>query len=247
MVYSRCYDLRISFVKFHRFRTMMGIMNESRTEQISAVAAISDPQRRALFDFVSRSGGMVGRDDAAKALGIPRSTAAFHLDRLVDEGVLETEFKRLSGKTGPGSGRPSKLYRRVEGEISVSIPPRRYDLAGNLLAAAIDEADRTGEPVRATLATISSRTGREIGAASGSLDAALDACGYEPRSDGAGGMVLTNCPFDKLAAKHSDVICGANVALLQGVADGASETRRTVEFVEPAGGCCCVRVTAPAE
>ena len=222
-------------------------MNESRTEQIAAVAAISDPQRRALFDFVSRGSGPASRDDAAEALGIPRSTAAFHLDRLVEEGVLETEFKRLSGKTGPGSGRPSKLYRRAGGEISVSIPPRRYDLAGNLLAEAIDEADRTGEPVRTVLATISARTGREIGASAGSLDAALDSCGYEPRDDGAGGMVLTNCPFDKLASKHSDVICHANVALLQGVAEGASETARRVEFVVPTGGCCCVRVTAPGE
>lgn len=221
-------------------------MHESRTEQISAVAAISDPQRRALFEFVSRNGGLVGRDEAATALGMPRSTVAFHLDRLVDEGVLEVEFKRLSGKTGPGSGRPSKLYRRSGGEISVSIPPRRYDLAGNLLAAAIDESDRTGEPVRTVLATISSATGREIGAAAGSLDAALHSCGYEPSDDGAGGMVLTNCPFDKLAAKHSDIICSANVALLQGVADGASEIERTVEFVVPVGGRCCVRVTAPA-
>lgn len=226
---------------------MMETMNESQTEQIAAVAAISDPQRRALFDFVSRSEGPVSRDAAAEKLGIPRSTAAFHLDRLVNEGVLVIEFKRLSGKTGPGSGRPSKLYRRAGGEISVSFPPRRYDLAGNLMAAAIGESDRTGEPVRTILATISAETGREIGASAGSLDAALDSCGYEPRDDGKGGMLLTNCPFDKLASKHSDVICSANVALLQGVAEGASETERTVEFVQPANGCCCVRVTARAE
>lgn len=222
-------------------------MNDSRTQQIAAVAAISDPQRRALFDFVSRNNGPASRDAAAKALGIPRSTAAFHLDRLVEEGVLEIEFKRLSGKTGPGAGRPAKLYRRAIGDISVSFPPRRYDLAGNLMAAAIDESDRTGEPVREVLATISAQTGREIGAAAGSLDAALETCGYEPRDDGKGGMLLTNCPFDKLAAKHSEIVCGANVALLQGVADGASETERTVEFVVPADGCCCVRVTPRAE
>lgn len=219
-------------------------MNKSRTEQISAVAAISDPQRRALFEFVTHSDGPASRDAAAKALGIPRSTAAFHLDRLVEEGLLTIEFKRLSGKTGPGSGRPSKLYRRARGEISVSVPPRRYDLAGNLMAAAIDESDRTGEPVRKVLATISAATGQEIGASAGSLDVALTSCGYEPRDDGAGGIVLTNCPFDKLAAKHSDVICSANVALLQGVAEGASETERRVEFVPPTDGCCCVRVTA---
>lgn len=219
-------------------------MNDSRTEQISAVAALSDPQRRALLEFVSRSGGAVTRDDAAAATGMPRSTAAFHLDRLVSEGVLEADFKRLSGKTGPGSGRPSKLYRRAGGEINVSIPARRYELAGDMLAAAVEESDRTGEPVRAVLASISTTTGREIGAAAGSLDAALESCGYEPRDDGKGGLVLTNCPFHKLATNHTDVICHANVALLQGVADGAAEGERTVEFVEPSNGCCCVRVTA---
>ncbi|MBX3077810.1 MAG: helix-turn-helix domain-containing protein [Cryobacterium sp.] len=219
-------------------------MDESRTDQLSAVAAISDPLRRALFEFVSRSADAVSREDAARATGMARSTAAFHLDRLVDEGVLATEFKRLSGKSGPGAGRPSKLYRRAGGEITVSFPVRRYDLAGDMLAAAVAESDRTGEPVRAVLATISAATGREIGASAGSLDAALESCGYEPRNDGAGGIVLANCPFHKLATNHTDVICHANVALLQGVAEGASETERTVEFVEPANGCCCVRVTA---
>lgn len=219
-------------------------MSESRTQQISAVAAISDPQRRALFEFVSRSENPVSREDAARALGVPRSTAAFHLDRLVDEGVLETEFRRLSGKTGPGSGRPSKLYRRAEGEISVSIPPRRYELAGELLAAAVEEADRTGSAVREVLTTIATTTGRELGASAGSLDAALATCGYEPRDDGEGGLVLTNCPFHRLASSHTDVICHANLSLLSGVAEGAAEDARTVEFVPPTGEHCCVRIAA---
>lgn len=219
-------------------------MSESRTQQISAVAAISDPQRRALFEFVSRSENPVSREDAARALGVPRSTAAFHLDRLVDEGVLETEFRRLSGKTGPGSGRPSKLYRRAEGEISVSIPPRRYELAGELLAAAVEEADRTGSAVRDVLTTIATTTGRELGASAGSLDAALATCGYEPRDDGEGGLVLTNCPFHRLASSHTDVICHANLSLLSGVAEGAAEDARTVEFVPPTGEHCCVRIAA---
>jgi predicted ArsR family transcriptional regulator len=219
-------------------------MNESRTEQIAAVAAIGDPQRRALFEFVSRSENPVTREDAAQALGVPRSTAAFHLDRLVDEGVLEADFRRLSGRTGPGSGRPSKLYRRAEGEISVSIPARRYELAGELLAAAVEEADRTGEPVREVLAAIATKTGRELGASAGSLDAALESCGYEPRDDGEGGLVLTNCPFHRLATSHTDVICHANVSLLGGVAEGAAADARTVEFVPPTGEHCCVRIAA---
>lgn len=221
-------------------------MNESRTGQISAVAAMSDPQRRALFEFVARNENPVTREDAAQALGVPRSTAAFHLDRLVDEGVLEVDFKRLSGKTGPGAGRPSKLYRRAGGEISVSIPPRRYELAGDLLAAAVEEADRTGGAVREALETIATTTGRELGASAGSLDAALEACGYEPRDDGEGGLVLTNCPFHRLATSHTAVICHANLSLLNGVAEGAAEDARTIEFVPPTGEHCCVRIAARA-
>jgi predicted ArsR family transcriptional regulator len=108
----------------------------------------------------------------------------------------------------------------------------------------VEESDRTGEPVRTVLATISAATGREIGASAGSLDAALASCGYEPQDDGAGGIVLANCPFHKLATNHTDVICHANVSLLQGVAEGASETERIIEFVEPANGFCCARVVA---
>lgn len=217
-------------------------MTASQTEQISAIAAMNDPQRRSLFEFVRESTEPVSRDEAAAALELPRSTAAFHLDRLVEEGVLEIEFKRLSGKTGPGSGRPAKLYRAVARDISVSIPPRHYELAGELLAAAVDHADRTGTPVRDALSSVATTAGRELGERAGTLDAALTSCGYEPRDDGSGGLVLTNCPFDRLAAMHSEVICHANVALLSSVAEATGEGERRVEFVPPTDGRCCVRV-----
>lgn len=219
-------------------------MSTTRTQQISAISAISDPQRRTLFDFVRRSKQPVSREDAAAEAGIPRSTAAFHLDRLVDEGLLEVQFKRLGDKTGPGSGRPSKLYSATASEISVSIPARRYELAGDLLAAAVEESDRSGVPVRDALSTIALKTGRELGAQAGSLDAALESCGYEPEDDGRGGMVLTNCPFHRLATKHTEVICHANLGLLQGVADGVSDTEHAVESIPAANGHCCVRIAA---
>lgn len=218
-------------------------MTQSRTDQISAIAAMNDPQRRSLFEFVRSRTDPVSRDDAAAALDIPRSTAAFHLDRLVAEGLLETEFKRLSGRTGPGSGRPSKLYRASETTLSVSIPPRQYELAGELLAAAVARADHTGVPVRDALTSVATEAGRELGEQAGDLDAALASCGYEPRDDGDGGLLLTNCPFDTLAAKHSEVICHTNVALLSSLAEAAGEDERRVEFVPPTGGHCCARVT----
>ena len=215
----------------------------TREEQVLAVAAISDPLRRRLFDFVSRSDDPVGRDEAASALGMARSTAAFHLDRLVAEGALSVEYKRLSGCTGPGSGRPAKLYRQTSGEIAVSIPDRRYELVGDVLAAAVSESSRTGEPVQKVLTRVSITTGREMGAESGSLEAMLESTGYEPRSDGAGGIILTNCPFHRLATNHTDVVCTANLGLLQGAAEGVGDHSHDILF-DPTEGHCCVRAVA---
>src|SRR6185436_3531697 len=136
---------------------------DDRSAQVSAVAALAEPTRRRLYDHVAGQPGPVSRDEAAAAVAIPRATAAFHLDRLVDDGLLEVQFERRSGRTGPGAGRPAKLYRRAECAVTVSLPERRYDLAGDLLAAALDEADASGEPPRLVLQRSARRRGRELG------------------------------------------------------------------------------------
>src|SRR6476619_5878053 len=124
---------------------------DDRTSGVAAVAALAEPTRRRLYEHVVRQAQAVSRDEAAAATDVPRATAAFHLDRLVDDGLLEVQFERRSGRTGPGAGRPAKLYRRAECTVSVSLPERRYDLAGELLAAAVVEADRSGERPAAVL------------------------------------------------------------------------------------------------
>jgi predicted ArsR family transcriptional regulator len=209
------------------------------------VASIHDPLRRSLLEFVSASAAPVGRDEAAVALGVARNTAAFHLDRLERDGLLIAEFRRMSGKTGPGSGRPAKLYRITDQEFGVSIPERHYDLAASLLASAIEESQRTGEPVQDALNRVAADEGRERGARATTLRGVLHDTGYEPRDDGEGGMTLANCPFHRLATSHTDLICHANVALLRGAAEGANDTEHNVVF-DPAQPHCCVRLT-PAD
>ena len=81
-------------------------------EEISAVASLAEPLRRALYEFVVAAPGPVGRDEAAEAVGVSRQVAAYHLDRLIDDGLLSAEFRRLTGREGPGAGRPAKRYRR---------------------------------------------------------------------------------------------------------------------------------------
>ena len=131
-------------------------------ERIAGVASLAEPQRRALYRFVVDRGDAVSKDEAAAAMGVARSVAAFHLDRLVADGLLITEFRRLTGRQGPGAGRPAKLYRRAEGELSVSLPARQYDLAAELLAAAVNEATRTGAPVGEVLTRVATERGRAL-------------------------------------------------------------------------------------
>jgi predicted ArsR family transcriptional regulator len=219
--------------------------DRARPDRIAAVAALGDPIRRAVFDLVARSGTAVGRDAAAEALGVSRRVAAFHLDRLAEHGLLTVEFRRPEGRAGPGAGRPAKLYRRIDGEVAVSVPERHYDLVARLLAAAVAESIDTGAPVRDVLERTAYEAGRAMGAAAGDLLTALDEIGYEPRGrDDDGAVTLGNCPFHRLARQYTALVCGVNLHLLRGVADGTGESDCRV-VLDPGPGRCCVRLIPP--
>jgi predicted ArsR family transcriptional regulator len=216
---------------------------DDRTERLEAVAALAEPTRRRLYDHVVRQPEPVGRDEAAAAVGVPRATAAFHLDRLADDGLLEVTRMRRTGRSGPGAGRPAKLYRRAGTTVVVSLPERRYDLAGELLAAAVEEAERTGESPGAALGRLARGAGEQLGRDGGDVLAALEACGFEPRPAGndVRAVVLANCPFHALAAGHTELVCGMNLRLVEGVLAGAEEGALAARLA-PAEGLCCVRL-----
>ena len=225
---------------------------------VAALAALGDPLRRRLYRFVSGQDHPVGRDEAAEGVGISRSTAAFHLDRLVDDGLLDAEFRRLTGRQGPGAGRPAKLYRRAAREISVSLPARRYQLAAGLLAAAVSESTTTGAPVGAALdrlarergaqmaGTVASHPGRRATRATlaGAASEALASEGYEPRA-GTSEIVLVNCPFSAVVADQPEVVCRMNLALLEGFTTSLSGEGMTARL-QPTEGSCCVRLVLAA-
>ena len=93
--------------------------HDDLAERVVGIAALADPIRRDLYLYVSGQPAPVSRDQASDALGIARHTAKFHLDRLADEGLLDTSFKRLTERRGPGAGRPTKLYARSSRQLSV--------------------------------------------------------------------------------------------------------------------------------
>jgi predicted ArsR family transcriptional regulator len=229
-------------------------MPEPTDPQVAAVAALDEPTRRRLYDHVVRQPEPVSRDDAAKAVAVPRSTAAFHLDRLAGEGLLDVVYERRSGRSGPGAGRPSKLYCRSGTEVAVSLPGRRYDLAGELLAAALAEADRSGAPPRAVLERRAGETGRRIASDARSARprmgprqaalGALESYGYEPRTESER-VVLVNCPFHALAEQHTALVCGMNLHLLQGVVDELAGSGLHPRLDPEPGRCCVVLSTEP--
>jgi predicted ArsR family transcriptional regulator len=214
--------------------------------EISVIAVLDDPVRRSLYDYVSAQGRAVSRSEAAQATGIQRTLAAFHLDRLAEAGLVEVTSSRPAGRTGPGAGRPAKLYRRAAAEHQVSVPPRDYRAAAELLA---DVVDLTGaEPEL-------QRSARSRGAAAGRaarrpapgvpdddlVTGALSAQGYQPYRDGAD-LRLRNCPFHLLAATHPPLICGMNLALVEGLLAGAVVTGMSARL-DPRPEECCVVIT----
>lgn len=138
-------------------------MHEPQAGALAAVAALDEPTRRRLYDYVVRQPGPVSRDDVAAALSVPRPTVAFHLDRLVDAQLLAVGHERRTGRTGPGAGRPAKLYRRSDRRVTVSLPERDYELAGHLLATAVEEAGETGGSAREILALRARELGERRG------------------------------------------------------------------------------------
>lgn len=218
--------------------------------QLGDLAILGDAVRRALYLHVSRKNVDVSRDQAARALRISRALAAFHLDKLVEAGLLETSFRRLSGRSGPGAGRPSKLYRRSSQQIDVTVPARRYELAARLLARAVSGA---GETPVAALEVAAEAWGRQIGTeARGrpgasadsarmlrSLLEALRGAGFEPRQGSNAEIVLENCPFAAIQRDAPTMTCRMNLALCRGLVAGLQASRWTASL-EPGAGRCCV-------
>jgi len=224
--------------------------NTSGVDPIAAVASLAEPTRRRLFEWLVGRTEPVGRDEAAAALGIGRPLVAFHLDRLVEAGLLDVDYRRLTGRSGPGAGRPAKLYRATRRELAVSVPARRYEVAAELFAESL-EAEDGGDPPP-SLVRAAARRGSALAerarkalprrlsrrrARSAVVDVLAEG-GYAPHEDPDGSIRLANCPYDALVADHRDLICGANVAMAAALVDGLGSGFEA--HLAPAAGRCCV-------
>ena len=224
-----------------------------------ALGALEDELRRRLYVFVRAQGRPVNRDEAAAAEGISRKLAAFHLDKLVDRGLLIATYARPPGRGGRGAGRTAKYYRPSERQLDVSIPERRYDLLGSILLRGA-RSQAPGEAPEDAARRAAEETGLEIGRAERTrrgfpppgperamavASEVLEETGHEPYRDDAGCVRLRSCPFHALAERERDLVCGMNERLVEGVVRGlGNETVGVV--LDPIPGECCVRLEPPA-
>lgn len=221
--------------------------SEDTASRLARLAVLQDPARRQLYEHVAAQSTPVGRDAAAAATGVSRRLAAFHLDRLADAGLLTVSYRRLNNRRGPGAGRPAKLYTRTADEVTVTVPPRDYELAARIFAGTVAALGDTADSVMADVARDTGRTLAAPFAAAAEdaeygprcLEALLTAVGYEPYTADEVTR-LRNCPFHRTAENHREIVCTANLQLLRGIVEQLAP--HVDPRLEPVPGECCVHL-----
>jgi predicted ArsR family transcriptional regulator len=214
---------------------------------LEVVAVLRDPTRLQLYRYIERQPAAVSREEAANAVGVSRGLAAFHLEKLVAVGLLRPEYRRLSGRTGRGAGRTSKLYRRSARNFELSLPERQFEVLARLLAesATSDEpssvdsgpAHDFGQSLgkRARLRLRGKREGVRL------LDCVADVTetlGFDPYRDSSGNVRLRNCPFDPLSRQYTSLVCGVAQGILTGIVDGLGAEGLVVSREMRTDRCC---------
>ncbi|WP_308467960.1 helix-turn-helix transcriptional regulator [Rathayibacter soli] len=205
---------------------------------VASLGSLDDPVRRRLYEYIRDRDKPAGRDQVAGDTGISRTLVAYHLDKLVEAGLLRADYARPPGRSGPGAGRPAKIYSRSEQDLSLSVPPRDYELLARLLVSSVDR-DPSGA-VRDAVNGAAYATGQSIGADSAGRDllTVLGSCGYQPRADDDGTIELCNCPFHALSQEHRDIVCGLNLHLIRGVLDSGDQPDAQAELTFRPNRCC---------
>ena len=222
-------------------------MDNSTDASVQAVAALDEPTRRRLYDHVvaaspRRSAGTRRPPRSDSRAPRPRSTSTSSPRKACSRSCYE----RRTGRTGPGAGRPAKLYRRSDRQIEISFPERQYDVAGHLLAAAVEDAESSGDSPRRALERRAGLYGESVGRAARNhpgtpLSQVLEAHGFEPRENGSA-IDLANCPFHALAKDHASLVCNMTLSLVGGVLAGFGDSGLRA-VLDPNPAHCCVRLT----
>ncbi|MDM4718688.1 helix-turn-helix domain-containing protein [Micromonospora sp. WMMA1363] len=204
--------------------------------------ALAVPSRRHILDALRAGDGPLGVKELAAATELHPNTVRFHLDVLADAGLLTRE------RTAPdGRGRPQIRYRAV----TPPAPPTGYQFLSEVLAAQLDRGragDLAEQAGRSWLRSVGRPAPPPPGAdtvevATTRAIAVFSELGFQPSRD-AGVINLSACPFQDVARRHPDVVCGMHRGLLREVVETVTPHIATdlVPFARP--GVCVARLTA---
>lgn len=228
------------------------------SKTIAPVAALEDELPRRIYRLIRRRRRPLSREEVAAEVGISRRLAAFHLEKLLERGLLKAHYARPPGRSGPGAGRSAKMYQPSDLEIQVSIPGRHYDLAGRLLVNAL-RSQSPGEAPGDAARRVAREKGHELGdelrrerglrppgpeRTLAVAEEVLEDFGFEPYRDEPGVIALKNCPFHTLAKEAPELMCNMNQSFIDGFLRGlGNETVQAVLACRP--GDCCVTLRSP--
>ncbi|PRZ44335.1 putative ArsR family transcriptional regulator [Antricoccus suffuscus] len=229
--------------------------SEGSVDPVRAVSALDDPSRRKIYQYARDARRPISREQAAEAVGISRKLAIFHLDKLVEVGLLVTHYD--AGNRVRKVGRTPKVYEPAAIDIAVTIPERQYGALAEILVQAL-VTERPGETARDAASRAAHERGRLFGESARSdlrggklgperaltlAESALRGRGFEPYRESPACVRLANCPFHPLAERETEAVCGINYEFLRGFLSGAGASR--VEAVQaPRPGECCVQLQA---
>lgn len=211
-------------------------MREDPLNEIGrTISALQDPtRRRILLDFYVQQPERTSAE-VAEAVGVHRTVAHGHLERLVALGYLVSSQRRGT------SGKPAKLYRLAGRQIDLSYPVRRFERLAALLAGGLQRmsdgpriAHEAGRRYGASLVT-------KPAASAGSLLGQLGALGaeYQLANDE---VLAQNCIFRQACEGAEDVVCELHAGILEGAFQAAGLELRTEPFRNYAEKGCAYRL-----
>ena len=172
-----------------------------------------------------------------------RNVARSRLDRLVDASLLKVHFERRNGRTGPGAGRPARMYSVAPELASVEFPPHGYEGLVGLLMSSLPRRGRSRQLHAVGVAfgedlarSMSLRPARTLPGAVEEVCRALGEVGFHAAVDGAGDdeawIRTATCPLRPLVVANADAVAidrgmwaGLVAAALEDVAAGSLACR----------------------
>jgi predicted ArsR family transcriptional regulator len=191
----------------------------SLQERARSHGALAVPARVAVLDHLRACPQPIDAQAVAAATGQHVTTVRFHLDVLIEAGLVTTSRQQPHGR-----GRPRTLYSPTFRDRGT--PGGAYRELAEVLAASFDTtpARRKRRAERAGADWAARRLGPAPDATSSPAISSAEArrrvtgmfaemgFGPEPTSDGR--LLLHDCPFRDVARAHPEVVCVAHQGLL---------------------------------